>query len=146
VREASFRVRPVPLTPLFEAALDGSIPPEAFIPVERINGPILLISGEDDRMWPATRMARQIMERLETHGHGFVSRHLHYPGAGHLMRPPAVSTRVLQGKFAMGGEPHAQATANRRAWSATVAFLAAALGDQATRIEPAEPASSRNAR
>ena len=41
---------------------------EAAIPVERIQGAILLISGERDRLWPATHMSEQIMSRLKTLG------------------------------------------------------------------------------
>jgi len=41
---------------------------EATIPVEKIQGAILLISGERDRLWPATRMSEQIMNRLKTKG------------------------------------------------------------------------------
>jgi hypothetical protein len=50
LRSRVFRDDPVALTPLLEAALDGPVPRETVIPVERINGPILLISGDDDRM------------------------------------------------------------------------------------------------
>ena len=128
IRADVFRASPVELTPLFEAALDGPIPPDTLIPVEQINGPVLLVSGEDDRMWPSTRMGEQMMARLAAHRHPFRSRHLHYPGAGHLLRSPGVSTMVLQGQFALGGERLAQARANRAAWRATLDFLEEAFG------------------
>ena len=63
------------------------------------------------------------MDRLAAHEHPFASRHVHYPDAGHLMRPPGVPTRVLDGKFRLGGTPEGQAAANRAAWLETVAFL-----------------------
>jgi hypothetical protein len=118
----------VPLAPLFDAALDGPLPNDVFIPVEQTNGPILLVSGDDDRMWPASRMGRQIIERLAAHRHPFTSRHVHYPNAGHLMRPPGVPTGVLDGKFALGGTPAGQAAANRAAWLESVTFLRESLG------------------
>jgi dienelactone hydrolase len=127
IRSRVFETSPVELTPMFEAAMAGPLPAESFIPVEKTKGPILLVSGEDDRMWPSTRMGAQIMERLRTQRHPFPSRHLHFPGAGHLMRSPGVSTRVLHGKFAFGGESTAQAKANRTAWAATLSFLAETL-------------------
>lgn len=134
VRERALRASPIPLAPLFDAALAGPLPPDVFIPVERTNGPILLVSGEDDRMWPASRMGRQIEDRLEAHKHPFESRHLHFANAGHLMRPPGVPTSILDGKFALGGTPHVQAAANRAAWNETVAFLheslAVVIGDR----------------
>jgi len=36
------------------------------IPVENINGPILLASGNHDQMWPSTFMCAQIVKRLNT--------------------------------------------------------------------------------
>jgi len=127
LRNSVFRESPVPLTPLFDAALDGPLPADVFIPVEQTNGSILLVSGDDDRMWPASRMGRQIMDRLAAHQHPFTSRHVHYPNAGHLMRPPGVPTSILDGKFALGGKPPSQATANRAAWLEAVAFLRESL-------------------
>jgi hypothetical protein len=123
-----FRGSPVTLAPLFETALALSLPDDVIIPVERTNAAILLISGEDDRMWPSARMGEQIMNRLAAHAHPFQSRHCHYPGAGHLMRPPGVPTSVLQGTFVLGGTGPAQARANRAAWSETLAFLGTSLG------------------
>ena len=38
---------------------------DATIPAERIRGAILLISGERDRLWPATYMSEQIIDRLK---------------------------------------------------------------------------------
>jgi len=37
----------------------------AEIEVERINGPILILSADDDEQWPATKMSEQLMERLK---------------------------------------------------------------------------------
>jgi len=128
LRSRVLRTTPVALTPLFEAALDGPVPPETIIPVEQTNGPILLISGDDDRMWPSGRMGDQIIERLEANRHPFRSRHCRYPGAGHLMRSPGVPTSVLQNAFAFGGDGPAQAAANRAAWAETLRFLRTSLG------------------
>ena len=41
---------------------------EATIQVESIQGAVLLISGERDRLWPSTLMSEQIMSRLKTKG------------------------------------------------------------------------------
>jgi dienelactone hydrolase len=127
MRDQVFCESPVALTPLFNAALEGPLTDDVYIPVERTNGPILLVSGDDDRMWPASRMGQQIMLRLADHNHPFNSRHFHYPNAGHFMRPPGVPTGVIDGKFAMGGTPAGQAAANRAAWEETVAFLQTSL-------------------
>lgn len=118
---------PIELTPLFEAALTKSVPPATVIAVENTNGPILLISGDDDRMWPSARMGDQVMSRLAARRHPFQSRHHQFAGAGHLLRPPGVSTHVLSNTFAFGGEARAQAAANRGAWTITLAFLSESL-------------------
>lgn len=51
-----------------EALLNTEGAKEAAIQAERIQGAILLISGERDRLWPATIMGEQIMGRLQTKG------------------------------------------------------------------------------
>lgn len=57
----------------------------AVIPVERINGPILLLSGQDDTLWPSTRLSEMIVARLRAHKFRYPFEHVAYPGAGHLI-------------------------------------------------------------
>lgn len=38
---------------------------QAEIEVEKINGPILILSADQDEQWPATKMSQQLVERLE---------------------------------------------------------------------------------
>ncbi|MFC3192660.1 acyl-CoA thioester hydrolase/BAAT C-terminal domain-containing protein [Marinicella sediminis] len=42
----------------------------ALIAVERINGPVILISAQEDEVWPSTRMSDLVMERLKKHRFG----------------------------------------------------------------------------
>ena len=55
----------------------------AIIPVERINCPILLMSGTDDRSWPSDEMARELVDRPKRTRFRFPYEHLSYPNAGH---------------------------------------------------------------
>jgi len=55
---------------------------EATIQVENIQGAILLISGERDRLWPATAMSEQIMSRLTAKGFDHPYEHIAY-NTGH---------------------------------------------------------------
>ncbi len=55
---------------------------EAMIPVENIQGAILLISGERDRLWPATHMSEQIMNRLKVMGFDNLYEHIAF-NSGH---------------------------------------------------------------
>jgi dienelactone hydrolase len=59
--------------------------PGAVIPVERIRGPILLVSAGADQVWPSTAMARAISKRLDSLGHSWGHRVLDYPDATHSL-------------------------------------------------------------
>ena len=55
---------------------------KAEIQVEKINGPILILSGNDDDQWPATTMSNRIIERLEENNFKHYKQHLILDG-GH---------------------------------------------------------------
>jgi esterase/lipase len=55
----------------------------AEIAVENINGPILLFSGKDDKLWPSSMMAEMIIRRLSEKGFKFSYEHISYEDAGH---------------------------------------------------------------
>ncbi len=51
---------------------------EASIPVEHINGAIMLISGNRDSLWPATAMSEKIMKRLKAQDFDYHFEHYDY--------------------------------------------------------------------
>jgi hypothetical protein len=55
----------------------------ATIAVEKINGPILLFSGLDDRLWPSAFFADQIERRALAGGFRFQLHNVQYPDVGH---------------------------------------------------------------
>jgi dienelactone hydrolase len=57
----------------------------ATIKVERINGPILLLTGRDDRLWPSSKLCEMIVTRLTERGFPHTVRHIAYEDAGHLI-------------------------------------------------------------
>ena len=72
----------------FEMSL-RTVAPEAEIPVERINGPVLFISGTLDGVWPCSDMSDRAIERLRTHRFAFPVDHARYEDAGHaILMPP----------------------------------------------------------
>lgn len=74
---------------------------ESTIKVENINGPILLLSGEEDTMWPATRMSNDIIKRLDKHEFKFGYEHISYKDAGHTLNPDFIRGGSSEGnKFA----------------------------------------------
>lgn len=61
--------------------------PDAVIQVEKITGPILLISSKMDNMWPSEPAAEQIMQRLEDYDFPYSYQHLSYDYGGHMFVP-----------------------------------------------------------
>jgi len=129
--------RPWPTAPMYEYALQNKEAGEkAAIQVEKINGPILLVSGGQDGVWPAGRMAEMIMRRLETKGHPFPDVHLHYEAAGHQISAPYSPTTVnwlqIPGSFAedLGGTPEGNAAAAMDSWNKILIFLRTHLGGE----------------
>lgn len=67
----------------FELMLEDQAAVEkARIPVEAIEGPILLISATKDEMWPSKEMSEDIMRRLEANDFVYPSQHIAVEG-GH---------------------------------------------------------------
>jgi uncharacterized protein len=124
---------PIPLTPLFERLLqDEQAIRAAEIPVERAGGPILLVSGEADAMWPATRLGELVERRAAVGRSAHPVTHLRYPGAGHVgvgvpgtPVPTEVRHPVDGGWYALGGTPSANAAARADSWPKALAFLTA---------------------
>lgn len=117
--------RPAALRSSYAAALqDSASVAEAVIPVERIQCPVLLISGADDQMWPSAEMGQMVMDRLDKHGASFSHEHLVYEGAGHGIAFPFVPTTQLDsGTMMSGGSAAGTAAANNDAWLETLTFL-----------------------
>lgn len=68
-----------------EQAERGKSIEAATIPVERIRGPILLLSGRDDNLWPSTLLCEMIVSRLRARKFRYPVEHIAYPDAGHLI-------------------------------------------------------------
>ncbi len=127
---------PIALTPRFLRFLEDEEAAErAEIPVERINGPVLLISGKDDAMWPSERLAEIARRRLEEHHFPNPYRHLAYDGAGHMIGMPYMPTTTLASRhpltgelFAYGGTPKAYAAARRDSWREILKMLDETFG------------------
>lgn len=129
--------RPVVFRNLFRAGLrNREAIARAAIPVEQIHGPILLVSGGDDHLWPAAEMCTAILARLTDHQFPHAVEHLNYPRAGHMLRYPHLPTTSRQSRnqhlgnarFSFGGNPAADAEANADSWRRAITFLRSSLG------------------
>ncbi|OLU28175.1 acyl-CoA thioester hydrolase [Pseudomonas sp. PA15(2017)] len=103
----------------------------ARIPVERIKGPVLLISGSDDGFWPSSAYSERIQAELQAAGHAWPVTHVRGEGAGHAIGFPFVPTTQIARVHPVagvlisgGGTPFANARANRESWHVVLAFLA----------------------
>jgi dienelactone hydrolase len=143
LQESNWAVRPAPAaqpgrplayTPMYLAHLrDNEAVERATIPVENIKGPVQLVSGTDDQMWPSSVLADICMRRLEARRHPFPFEHLRYEGAGHLILVPygprtvrAVGLQVegFEGRlYSQGGSPKADIEAGVDAWRRLLDFL-----------------------
>lgn len=58
---------------------------QATIKTEKINGPILLFSGIDDKVWPSSLMADMIEQNLKKNNFKYSIQNIKYENAGHLI-------------------------------------------------------------
>jgi dienelactone hydrolase len=107
------------------------------IPVERINGPILLLTVGDDQLWPCDHFGEQILERLRVHNHPYEQEHFHAPDAGHSLSVVGMPTTHVQAipygttslalggttSLALGGTPRSTAHAQTEGWTRVLEFL-----------------------
>lgn len=110
----------------------------ARIPVERIRGPVLLISGGDDGAWPSDLYALMVQASLTAAGHPHPVVWKNWPEAGHSILFPHVPTTRISSVHPVsgvlttnGGTAAANAEANLGAWAAMQAWLAQATGRKA---------------
>ncbi len=107
----------------------------AEIQVERINGPILLVSGKDDGVWPSSESAAKIVARLHQHDFHFPYESLVYDHTGHSIIRPYTPTTSLNGRrnptsgriVNRGGTPSGTAKAREDSWQKMIAFVGRAL-------------------
>ncbi|NKE37327.1 dienelactone hydrolase [Natronococcus sp. JC468] len=73
----------------------------ATIPVEEINGPVLLVTGDDDRVWPSARLHELARERLDARNHPSFE-HVRYAAAGRHIPQPYLPVRRSAGSTSGG--------------------------------------------
>jgi len=87
---------------------------QAQILVERTQGAILLISGQQDTLWPSEQMCIAITQRLQQNGFAFPVEHYAHDAAGHTL---------WNGSIDGGGTIEGNTKACIDAWARVVAFL-----------------------
>ena len=134
--EAMASGAPLRMAPAFAHLLDGAHLENAAIPVERTNGPILLMSAGDDQAWPSARLTEVAVERLRARGFAHAFEHQSYPHAGHFSAlPPYLPATQTSSRhpqmpmpLEMGGTPEANAAASADLWPRVFRFLGRPAG------------------
>jgi dienelactone hydrolase len=109
------------------------IVPTGWIRVERINGPVFVVGGDDDGLWPSGYSVRKIKHRMLAHDRRDITA-LDYRKAGHEIGqviPRQVDVSPINygviasryGQLYLGGSPHADEAALESSWPKLLAFL-----------------------
>ena len=103
------------------------------IPVENVGGPVLLICGEMDNLWPGCAMARNLRDRAAAAGKPDVEL-IAYEQAGHWGFGAATNLDEGDTRFLgqMGGSLEADMAARRDQWPRILNFLRENLGNDAS--------------
>jgi dienelactone hydrolase len=104
---------------------------QAQIAVERIQGPILVISAQDDGVWPSSAMTAAIQQRLKDDHFKYEFVRLDYPHAGHRAGAPAIEPTwsgevkhpVSGAEMNFGGTPEGNAESSLDAIPKVLDFL-----------------------
>jgi dienelactone hydrolase len=137
-QDAAASGRPLAAAPGILRALESARDriDEVAIRVERTRGAILMMSGQDDQMWPSTRLAEISEERLRAARFAYPFEHVRYPGAGHFacLAPNLPTTSnsarhpLVPVSLAFGGSARGNAAASADLWPRIVTFLHRSLG------------------
>lgn len=104
---------------------------QAVIKVEQTAGPILLISGKEDRVWNSSSMADSMVSRLKQFRFAYNVEQLKYPHAGHAAGRPEIvpawqgpTRNPTSGRdVEMGGTPRGNAESSLDAIPKVIDFL-----------------------
>ncbi|MCV2886463.1 hypothetical protein OE749_17340 [Aestuariibacter sp. AA17] len=69
---------------------------QARIKVENIQGPILLVSGEYDHVWPSKEMSDEVMKRLGEHEFSFAHEHIVVPEGNHFQPQKEYHSQAIE--------------------------------------------------
>ncbi|GGM51036.1 acyl-CoA thioesterase/BAAT N-terminal domain-containing protein [Microbacterium saperdae] len=100
------------------------------IPIENFAGPVLCVSGLDDRAWPSSMASRIVLDTLERHGHSAERLHLDYEDAGHGIALPHLPSTDIERThpvsgvhYSNGGTPRGIAAASADSFEQVCAFI-----------------------
>ncbi|MFZ0639411.1 MAG: acyl-CoA thioester hydrolase/BAAT C-terminal domain-containing protein [Candidatus Acidiferrales bacterium] len=112
----------------------------AAIAVENTHGPILVISGDSDGVWPSPMMTEAVVDRLKHAHFPFAVERLNYPHAGHRAGNPQivpawhgeVQNPVSGREMNLGGNAKGDAASSLDAIPKVLAFLQTSLAPKSS--------------
>ncbi len=96
---------------------------KATIPVENINGPVLISAGALDRIWPSALFSKQIINRLQEHNFQFNIVHNFFPKGGHSLFGLFGNIEQYGYVLSNGGSLENNYNASQLNWKVTLAFF-----------------------
>jgi pimeloyl-ACP methyl ester carboxylesterase len=103
----------------------------ARIPFENIEGDVVLLSCDQDEVWPSARMSAEIAQRARTRTERNVASYV-FPGCGHDLGAPVAPTTGREyrwpsngPRYALGGTPQAAWHGQKAAWLILLKYLGA---------------------
>ncbi len=96
---------------------------------QKIAGPVMLVCGKKDSLWPSCPMADQIVARLSANGFAHKVELLSYADAGHAVFGPPVDpdNPNFSALGSLGGSAAGNQKARQDDWPSAMAFMDEAL-------------------
>ena len=117
----------IELMKLYEGVIENkSKVKKAFIKVENIQGPILLIAGKDGKLWPAYKMCQMIENRLKNLDFQYPVESVYYDDAGHYVTLAPALMPTVEYKYEqikVGGTDSGNAFAQMDSWQKVIEYL-----------------------
>lgn len=95
---------------------------DADIHVQKIQGPLLLISGGSDAYWPSEEMCQKIVTKLDESNFNYEVRHLNHTHSGHTFIQPYLPAVIFPTNKS-GGTVTNNAIAGAESWNEIIVFL-----------------------
>jgi dienelactone hydrolase len=93
--------------------------------VENIQGAVMLLSGDQDKVWPAADMGDRIIQRLQAHNFPYYYQHIVYADAGHavFVGGPSDPGQFSRLQSFYGGTNEGNSTAWQDSWEQGYTFF-----------------------
>jgi hypothetical protein len=116
--------KPPVLKPFYEATMALPSGGSGLYAVDRVLGPILILSGKDDHLWPSSNMAENIVSGAKASGFRFNLESYSYANAGHLVIGGVdFLSADSYNRVWLGGNVEGSKAAETDAWEKIAVFL-----------------------